>query len=171
MILLTMLLVTCGSAAVASRAAVPLLVFITVGIPMMYVLTGFEWLDNKLGLTPIMVTSWQTLSGVDSPTQIMNDSACTDFSRDPLTGLFAMIFGIAVLLLMLAVMAVSGLAAIIATPLGVIGSLVGGLIALTTASREFATKALIVLSIGAGGIVIFGLACRVAGWTSGLKAC
>ena len=171
MLLLTMFLVGTASAAVASRVALPLLIFITVGLPLMYVLMGFEWLDNKLGLTPIMVQSWQTLSGVDSPTQIMDDNACTDFSRDPLTGLFATIFGIAVLLIMLVVMIFAGVAAIVATPVGLIGSLIGGLVAFASQSRNLAVKGLIILSIGAGGIVLFGLACRVAGWTSGLKAC
>ncbi len=171
MILLAIFLVTTASAAVASRVAVPFLLFLTIGIPLGYVLTGFGWLDDKLGLTPIMVSSWQTLSGADSPTHIMDDSACTDFSRDPLTGLFATIFGITVLLVMLVVMIFSGLAALMATPIGLIGSVVGGIVALVTRSREVAVYGLIILSVGTGGIVLFGLAARVAGWTSGLKAC
>lgn len=171
MILLTMFLVGTASAAVASRVAVPFLVFLTIGVPLGYLLMGVAWFDDKLGLTPIMVHSWQTLSGSSTPTNIMNDSACTDFSNDPLTGLFAMIVGIVVLLLMLVVMMFAGLAAIVATPVGLIGSVVGGISVLLGRSRDIAVYGLIILSVGAGGIVLFGLAARIAGMMSGLKAC
>lgn len=121
-----------------------------------FILMGAMWVNDRTGVSSMMVGSWQYLSGVDTPGEIVAE--CPEDSN---ANFF---LGMAIILIMLVVAianVVIGATAIIGIPLGVLMTIVGGLHALATQSSDMIARGLGVLTVGLGAVVASGLVMRL----------
>lgn len=152
---------------VAYRLVERMLPAVAVGLILFPVLLAAFWFNDRTGVEDLVVHSWQLLSGVDTPGEIVVDCPTrTDSTREEaLVGLLVSLLGLALALGNVFV----ALVALIGIPVGLVGSVVGGIHALITRRSTWLSPALSILLAGIGAVVVAGLVMRLMHWLSGLN--
>ena len=122
---------------------------------------GAMWLNDRLGTERMIVSSWQWLSGVRTPGEVIQE--CDPQPESGwyllvLLALFALVLGVAIV----------GLVGIVATPLGLLAAPIFAIHALFTRSADRLQTALSVLMLGPGAVIVAGIGFRlehaISGW-------
>jgi hypothetical protein len=134
------------------------------------VLYAALWFDNRSGASSMMVHSWQFLSGVTSPAEVVNvnENECTFHSLP--APLFIVVWLVG--LVFVIANAFLGLFVIIAMPIGIIGSIWWALSTLATRKIEFIQTSLLLLVIPLAAMILFGVDLRIIHiWTNWQNGC
>ena len=124
-----------------------------------YVIIGISAIDDYTGLSSLMIHSWQWLSGVQDPNQIVQNGqhdAGTNFAL-----LVVILLGYVVLLALAFAIATCGLVAIIGIPAGVIGTFFTSIYALATRKTEPLQQTLKLVILGFACIILAGIGMRL----------
>lgn len=136
-------------------------IYIAVAAIVALVLFGVVWLEMKTGLNMVMVRSWQFLSGVDTPDQIIvnNQDNCPMKSE----GEFFLSMAMVILLMVIAFANVLvGLVAIIGIPVGIVMTLGGAAMTVyKEAKHDLLPSGLQVLTYGLGAMILAGIVMRI----------
>jgi len=129
------------------RAAPWIALAVILTIPMM----GVMWVNDILGFDSFINESWQALSGVDTPNDVVPE--CPAGSQTT---------GWVLLLLFLPLLnAIPGLVAIVGLPLGAVWAVAGGLRYLFDKDEEWLKSGVGVFTLGLAGVVVAGLIMRI----------
>lgn len=150
-----------GAAVVAvDRFFTPAVIGIIVAsIVLGYGLMGVVWFNQTTGISGFITGSWQALSGVDTPGEIVRAS-CDDPTIWSLVGLLVALFNV-----------IPGVVAIVGVPAGLIACLIGGLMSLALGDEDPIYKGLTVLGVGLIGLVSAGLIMRLMHWMDNALVC
>ncbi len=149
MFFLIFLLVAGVTYSAVEKVAPTILAWIALSVILMYPLMWLMWVSNTLGFESFLVNSWQSLSGVSSPGDIVPECA----SGPTLWAL--------VLWVLPVLNAVPGFVAIFGLPIGAIWSFVGGLRYLLDRNSDWLKSGIGVFGLGLLGVVLAGLVMRL----------
>lgn len=150
-----------GSSYLLVSRLAPVVALALVGGP---VLLGVLWINDHTGVSAMLVGSWQFLSGVDTPGDIVASCPSGASASDSL-GVWALPLilvglGLALLNLML------GLAVMFMLPFGVLKGIGAGARSLWTSNVDGLESGLRTLAIGLGLVIASGLIMRLMHFTS-----
>ena len=157
MIFIVLFTTAAGTSALASRL-LPAAAFGAIFAPVVLVAM---WLNDRIGTSNLIVESWQWLSGVRSPGEVI-----VECDPQPSSGWYFLVLLITwVLVLGIAAAALAGL---VCTPLGLIAAPFAGIHALATRSESALSTAVSLLLFGPAAVIVAGLGFRlehaITGW-------
>lgn len=150
-----------------------LLLAFALGVVVFYILTAVQWVDNHSGVSTFMVKSFQTLSGVDTPGQVVQDNQChfgTGALNFDLFGFLATMVLSLVVIGLAVVNAVPGIVAMVTLPVALAVLLVGCISTIISVGEEKKILAggLALLTFGCGAVIVAGLMMRMIHALSGV---
>jgi hypothetical protein len=155
---------------IVNRMGLLLVAIAAVTVLLYFITLAAVWVNDSLGFQHFIVGSWQFLSGVDSPTEIMSTS-CVDY-RSETIGIDLWRLVLALVVLIIAVLnGIPILAGIIGVALGSIVSVLGAIATLVYREKAFLVLGLAILFFGVAGVVVSGLAMRLMIGISSIKPC
>lgn len=169
MVILALFLVAGGTAYAINRAAPFLLVVGAIVVILWYPFAAIMWINDRTGIENMLVSSWQSLSGVQVPADVYQE--CGGSSPIPSDTLWGVVL-IFLLWVLTAVLVfgnvIIGLGAVVGIPVGAIASGLGAIGSLALRTKEPLYVGLIILSVGLGCMVAAGLVMRIVNFTSGV---
>lgn len=160
-----LILVGTGSAYWAVQSIAPaIFVGIAVGLITLPIILAAEWINGFTGISHLLIGSWQALSGVDTPGEIIAqcekgfhegnyDKTTTTTFGDILISFLVLIIAI--------VNAIISVCAIVGLPLGLGVSAVGAFRGLATGNRDWMRTGLGILTFAVGAAIVAGLVMRL----------
>lgn len=157
-----LILVGIGSAYWTAQSIAPaIFAGIAVGLITLPIILAAEWINDFTGISHLLVGSWQALSGVDAPGEVVvscdtfgdyNDTTTTTFG-DVLIALLVLIIAIANF--------IPGVIAIVGIPVGLAVGGVGAFRYFTVGKRDWVRTGLGILSVAVGAVIVAGLVMRL----------
>lgn len=157
-----------GVAAFVDSYGLIILVAITLAPIVSFLYELINGFNAQLGINLFMVHSWQFLSGVESPDQIIPYCPPGGIHNDNV------VVGM-ILYLLLMIIAIGngiiGLVAILGMPAGFIGTTVGGVMSLVSREMYPVQMGLATLATGIGATVVAGIVMRIMHFIATNYAC
>lgn len=157
-----LILVGTGSAYWAAYSMAPAIFGgIAVGLITLPVILAAEWINGFTGIGHLLIGSWQALSGVDTPGEvIVSCGRFGDYNDTTTTTLGDVLISLLVLILAIANFII-GVCAIVGLPLGLGVSAVGAFRGLATGDRDWMKTGLGILTVAVGAAIVAGLVMRL----------
>jgi hypothetical protein len=120
---------------------------------------AISWFDDQIGISSMIIHSWQFLSGVSEGGEVIGSSShCSDVDVNVLLGIVIWLLTFA--LLFISVMA--SFAGVVGMPIGIVCAVFGAGRTLVTRQRESLRRGLFILIVPTGCIILAGILFRIS---------
>ncbi len=150
-----------GTSYALVNAAGILFLGIAIALPVVALIFGALYVNDFTGVNTLIVKSFQTIVGVDTPNEMMPDCPPVDPGVEG-WGAWSLSMVVLIVLFFIAIgTALAGLASIVMIPLGMAWSVLGSLASLFKRNPGPMAAGLKCLLYGAAGIIAVGISLRI----------